>query len=170
MWKQLVLAWRRWSVARVVRKRGWRGVYVGAYDSPTPCWIYSVGFWECVGSPEVIVFDAPKLTANTTLLSVFDELRSGALRLEDGARWEDDWGGPAAVWRKVHPSQLDMKWLRLAQWYRAQTTGSDDLDAFQLVLPDNDGHLPWEEGYDERLRPLQPALYLPARVAADAAV
>jgi len=48
-------------------------------------------------------------------------------------------------------------------------------DAYQLVLSDNDGRLPWDDGYDERLRPLQPALYLPLEdeaspLAEDAAV
>ncbi|HEY0647892.1 hypothetical protein [Phenylobacterium sp.] len=37
-------------------------------------------------------------------------------------------------------------------------------NAFQLVLSDNDGRMPWDDGYDERLRPLQPALYLPLDV------
>lgn len=35
-----------------------------------------------------------------------------------------------------------------------------EFEAFQLVLSDNDGRLPWDGGYDEDLRPLQPALYL----------
>lgn len=39
---------------------------------------------------------------------------------------------------------------------------SGEFEAYQLVLGDADGRLPWEVGYDEHLRPRQRALYEPA--------
>jgi hypothetical protein len=39
------------------------------------------------------------------------------------------------------------------------------LEAYQFVLSDPDGLLPWEPGYDERLRHLQHALWEPPQPA-----
>jgi hypothetical protein len=168
---KLEWAWWRWAVARDVRKLGWRGIYVGEYSGGPPSWSYSVGFWESAGSPEIIVFDVPQESANEILWAAYNQLRSGELVIREGEHWIGD-NGIAPVWRKVHPSQIDADdgWFTFARWYRASRTGRDDLEVFQLVLPDNDGALPWEPAYDERLRPLQPELYLPARVAAEAVV
>lgn len=62
----------------------------------------------------------------------------------------------------MHPDWIDAPegWFTFALWRRALRTGKTfGLEAFQLVLSDEAGHFPWDEGYDERLRPLQPALW-----------
>jgi hypothetical protein len=45
----------------------------------------------------------------------------------------------------------------------AKTRRRYGLEAFQFVLSDH-GALPWDAGYDERLRPLQPALWEPPTI------
>jgi hypothetical protein len=55
------------------------------------------------------------------------------------------------------------RWLGIAEAFH--TTLQPELgafEAFQLVLSDNEGHMPWEPGYDTRLHERQPALYQPA--------
>lgn len=171
MFQAVLFALWKWQVRRDVRKRGWRGIYVGDYQGPPPSWAYTVGFWESAGSPEIIVFDLPRQAANDLLWNAYTQLRSGDLTIRDGEPWTAE-NGVSPVWRRVHPSQLDADegWFALARWYRFRQTGRDDLEVFQLVLPDNAGALPWQPGYDEQLRPLQPALYLPAGVAEPPAV
>lgn len=154
--------WTAKNLDRRVRKHGWTGVYVGRYGD-APAWTYSLGFDETLNQPEVVIFDVPQESAQTLLWQAFDELKNGQLQFEDGATWS---GGaePAPKWRKVHPSQISgiVGWLGLAERRRFKRTGQrSGLEAFQLVLPDAGGHFPWEAGYDEHLRPLQPALYLP---------
>ena len=39
--------------------------------------------------------------------------------------------------------------------------GNRAYQAFHIVWPDPAGSFPWEAGYDEHCRLLQPALYLP---------
>ncbi|MBW8813302.1 MAG: DUF4262 domain-containing protein [Caulobacterales bacterium] len=137
-------------------------MYVGDYRTG-PAWGYTIGFDETLNQPEVIVFDVPSRSAAVLFEKVFKELRAGLLILEDGMIWPP--GEPhACVWRKVHPSHIDCEegWFTLALHRRARVTGKRfGLEAFQFVLSDNDGRLPWEVGYDEALRALQPALYLP---------
>lgn len=161
----LQAAWLKWQTPRLVRRHGFRSVAVGEYESPEPNWAYTVGFWESVQAPEVIVFDVTVEAAASLLWSAYSDLKSGELTLRDGQAWEG-FEGFLSVWRRVHPSRIDDtdNWFALARWYRGKKTRREDLQALQLVLPDAAGAFPWEPAYDERLRHLQPALYLPAAV------
>lgn len=145
-----------------IEQHGWTGMYVGDYRT-APTWSYSIGFSETLDQPEVIIFDLPQEAANALLWEAFSELKDGRLKLEDGKVWAEA-GDKPCVWRKVHPSQLESEagWLTFASLRSLVRRGTPfGLEAFQLVLSDNDGRLPWESGYDERLRPLQPSLYEP---------
>lgn len=144
-----------------IRKFGWTAICVGAYEAVLT-WAYTMGFAETLGQPEMIVFDAPAAVANGLFHRAFEELRSGALTMEDGKAWVVE-GDRIGVWRQVHPSRVDADdWLLATVNRREAQTGERRLDVFQLVCADPDGRLPWEGGYDESLRPRQPALYLSA--------
>jgi hypothetical protein len=47
---------------------------------------------------------------------------------------------------------------------------SGEFEAYQLVLGDADGKLPWEPGYDETIRDRQRALWEPVELAPAATV
>lgn len=150
------------DLQRRIEKHGWTAIYVGDYQT-APTWTYTLGFAETLSQPEVIVFDVPQEAANSLLWEVFNQLRDGRLKLEDGKVWPQGEERPC-VWRRVDPSQLGSErgWFTLANIRSIARTGMPHgFDAYQLVLSDNEGRLPWDEDYDERLRPLQPALYLP---------
>lgn len=162
MWWSLVSWWHRRDTRARIRRHGWTAIYVGDYRS-APTWVYTVGFDETLNQPEVVIFDLPRAAAAEVLWDIFTELKDKALVFEDGKVWRDSEGHPS-VWRKVHPSQIDSdeNWFGLAVGRRAEVTGQPfGLEVFQLVLSDGEGRLPWADGYDERLRPLQPELYLP---------
>ena len=150
------------GLADAIEAHGWTGIYVGDYET-APTWTYTIGFDETLGQPEVIVFDLPQDSANALLWEVFTQLKDGRLVLEDGKVWPEG-GALPSVWRKVHQTQLESEegWFTLASMRSlVRKLTPFGFDAFQLVLSDNDGRLPWDEGYDERLRRLQPALYMP---------
>jgi hypothetical protein len=160
MLTRLAWLWRRWDNERRIRRSGWSGIFVGDYDHP-PSWVYSIGFLESVGAPEIIAFDLPPRSASALLAQAYHELKTGKLRLVEGAVYleaEDS----RTVWRKVHPSRLDEAWLTLAQVRHAAQTGFlGEFEAFQLVLSNRDRLLPWDDGYPDSLRAAQPELYLP---------
>lgn len=161
---------------RKIKQVGWTAIYVGDYQT-APTWTYTMGFADTLGQPEVIVFDIPRDSASALLWEVFTQLKDGRLVLEDGKVWPEDQERPC-VWRRVDRSQIESEdgWFTLAIARSfAASGGPFDFDAFQLVLSDNEGRMPWDDGYDEQLRRLQPALYLPrdpdaTPLAADAAV
>lgn len=165
----MLTKFRDWRVVRNldrrVRKHGWTGVYVGRYGQP-PSWMYTIGFDETLDHPEIIVFDVPLAGANGLCWEVFEQLQSGDLRIDDGGVWSDG-SEVAPVWRKVHPSQIESAdgWLTMAARRRYRRTSQwRGLEAFQLVLPDPEGSFPWDDAYDEHLRPRQPALYVAGAV------
>ena len=120
-----------------------------------------MGFEETLGHPELIVFDVTNEVANGLLWRAFSELQAQTLVIEDRREWLDD-GERIGAWRALHPRRIAEGWLTLAKMRRSKRgLAPDELKAFQLVLADEAGHLPWEDGYDERLRPLQPALWEP---------
>ncbi len=161
MLAELQLAIWRWNMQRSIRKHGWTVAAIGHYERP-PFWTYTTGFWECLGSPEIIFFDVPPADANRIAWEAHEQIAAGELVLTDGKLWIDEAPG-RCMWRKVHPTQLDSDdgWMAFAHWYRWKKTGSRGLEAFQLVLSDAAGFFPWEEGYAEVSRPFQPELYLP---------
>lgn len=160
LFTQFAIKWHVHRAGRVIRRHGFQAIYVGDYSRDPPAWAYTVGFDETLNHPELVVFDMPKLAAAGALAHVYDEVQAGRMRLEDGALVEG--ANVRCAWRKVHPDQIG-DWLPLACFRRHAVSGKRyGLEAFQMVLGDPQGVLPWEPGYDESLRSLQPALYQPA--------
>jgi hypothetical protein len=172
-------AWRRRRDARHkddiagrIERHGWTAIYVGDYIT-APTWAYTIGYQRSLGAPEIVVFDIPQESANALFFEVFREIQSRELVVRDGERWRPADG--AMVWRKVHPSRFvddpENPWLGLAVDFGLLLgEASQEFEAYQLVMGDADGNLPWEPGYDERLRPRQRALWEPVELAPAAAV
>src|SRR5437899_1301620 len=156
---RLALTIQGWILDARVRRHGWTGVYVGDYAS-APTWAYTIGFDDTLNQPEVVAFDLTRDAASRLFWEVRDRLKAGTFAFADGLEWPED-SDVRGVWRKVDPTRID-EWLTLAARRRWKRTGqAHGLEAFQYVLPDNDGHLPWQADYDERLRPRQIALWEP---------
>jgi hypothetical protein len=161
MFDKLRQGWRQKEMEKRIQQHGWVAAALGDYERGRS-WFYTIGFDETLSQPELILFDMPSDIANGVLWRAYRDLKSGVLRLEDGAPWVVE-GDPVGVWRRVHASQIDGPdgWFASALSRREQLTGSrGGLQAFQLVGASPDGRYPWENGYDESIRFKQPALYL----------
>ena len=149
-----------------MQRHGWTAIYVGDYET-IPSWAYTIGFHASLGAPEVVVFDVPIATANGLFHEIYNDLKSGQLSLRDNEPWRPGEVEHPLVWREVHPTRLydgdpENPWLGLAEDFATILAPErGPISAFQLVLTDPDGRLPWEPGYDESLRPRQRELYLP---------
>jgi hypothetical protein len=158
--------YHRWDTKRRIRRFGWTAIYVGDYQT-APTWAYTIGFHASLGAPEVIIFDVPMASANGVFHEVYNDLKAGNLVMRDGEEWRLGAHEHPLVWREVHPSRLydndpENPWLGLAEDIATiLAPEKGPISAFQLVISDPNGHLPWEPQYDERLRPLQRELYLP---------
>lgn len=164
MFEKLRRDWHMRDIDRRIRKHGWTATYVGDYQS-SPAWAYSIGFEERLGQPEVIIFDLSPSDANGLLWWIYKSLENGELRIVEGETWAPE-GDVIGVWREAHPTQVETPdaWFAAALERRARKGMHvhEPFRAFQLVVRDAAEKFPWDEGYDERLRHKQPALYLPA--------
>ncbi|HWE47129.1 MAG TPA: DUF4262 domain-containing protein [Caulobacteraceae bacterium] len=129
-----------------------------------PQFRYSVGFWESLNSPEVLIYGLDLKLAHSMLWEMFRQIKAGKM-LRDRERWSGLLEGYDCISRPIDPSQFPDH-VGFALWYRRFRLGdASNLRAFQLFWPSvNDGHYPWEQGCPPRVRNLQPLLYLPLAV------
>jgi hypothetical protein len=148
------------TMLRTVAEHGWQCTKVFDPDGNQPDLAYSVGLWESICAPELIVFGLDIDLMHEMLWVIYRRLKSGVL-LSDGARWPGVLEGFECVSRPVHPSQLKIEYFNSALWYREYQTGDRMLQAYQIFWPGaENGLFPWEAGA-ETVRELQPLLYLP---------
>ena len=141
-----------------VAKYGWHGVHVPT-DNEGPGFSFSVGFWETLSAPELILFGLDRPIMHDVLWGVFRAMKNGRVPAE-GAKWPDILDGFDCVFRAVHPSQV-REYLGMAIWYKRFRKRSDDLSAIQLFWPDQQGQFPWDAGCNAKVSELQPLLYFP---------
>jgi hypothetical protein len=135
-----------------------QGVFGGGDE---PEFRYSVGFWETLASPEVIICGLPLDLMHNMLWEMFRQIKAGRT-LSDGARWSDLIDDFDCISRPVHPTQI-REHFGFALWYRHFRTGSvEGLAAYQVFWPGKlEGLYPWQENCAQVVRDSQPALYLP---------
>jgi hypothetical protein len=148
------------KVVDAVEQHGFfsQGVFEG---SEGPAFRYSVGFWETLRSPEVIIFGLDLTLMHNMLWEMFRQIKSGA-ELADETRWSELIEGFDCIARRVHPSQVG-EYLTYALWYRRlRSQQANDLQAYQLFWPGKQqGLYPWERDCVQFVRDNQPLLYLP---------
>jgi hypothetical protein len=125
----------------------------GDVDPPRPGYAYSIGLPVLVGFPEVVVFGLTPVAARGLIGLVVDVLGSGTeipigdelvglldneLRCLFAPVAMDEWGGLFAT---------------AEAWYRGEP-----FEVVQLVYPDRNGFLPYEPGFDQRMRFAQPVV------------
>ena len=128
-------------------------------DPPRAGYSYTINFPEHVGFPDVVVFGLTPVAARGLLGLVRDTLAAGT-EIPIGAELVGLLDNELRCC--FAPVDLD-EWAPLfatAQaWYRG-----DQFEVVQLVYPDRNGFLPYEAGFDQRLRFAQPVI---GRNAAD---
>jgi hypothetical protein len=145
-----------------VREHGWYCVAVFGETEGSE-FAYSVGFWETLRVPELIILGLPVKLMHSMLWSAFRQIKAQKILVADGVRWPDLIEGFDCISRPVHPTQVSREKFNSALWYRRYRTGLDeDLEAFQLFWPGaKDGLFPWEVGCSDLVREYQQQLYLP---------
>ena len=122
-------------------------------DPPQPAYTYTIGFPDHAGFPDVVVFGLTPVAARGLLGLVAELCRGGTeipldaelvglldndLRCRFAVVDLDTWGGLFET---------------AAAWYRGAA-----FDVVQLIYPDRNGFLPYEPGYEHRLRYAQPVI------------
>jgi len=129
-------------------------------DEVAPNFSYSVGFWESVGQPEVIILGLPSNMGHIAINETLRQCKEEGLRLSD---WQPIEGlfeefDVTCVARTVDPAHMVIEYFNSALWYHELRTGKPLDEALQLVWS-YDGLHPWDEGAPAALFEDQPLLY-----------
>lgn len=125
----------------------------GTVDPPRAGYTYTIGFPAAVGFPDVVVCGLTPVAAKGLLGLVADVCRGGTeipLDAELVGLLDNE------LRCRFVPVDLDRHgelFETAAAWYRGEP-----FTVVQLVYPDRNGFLPYEPGFEQRLRFAQPVL------------
>jgi hypothetical protein len=122
-------------------------------DPPTAACAYSIGMREAVDFPDVAVFGLAPAAANGLVTLVADARRDGTvIPLGDELVGLLD-NDLRCVFAPIDAMVAAERFATAASWFRGEP-----LDMVQLLYPDRNGFLPYETGFDQRLRWAQPVV------------
>jgi hypothetical protein len=140
----------------MIETAGWALELVAAnteHDPPTPAYAYSIGMPEAVGFPDVAVFGLTPVASKGLVTLVADACRGGTeipLGVELLGLLDNELRCMFA------PISLDVwgPYFETATiWYKSESP-----EMVQLLYPDRNGFMPYEPGYDQRMRFAQPVI------------
>lgn len=124
-------------------------------DPPLAGYVYTIGFPQAFGFPEVVLFGLQPVAARGLFDLVVDLLRGGTeipLGVELTGLLDNDL---RCVFAPVDREEWDELFATAIAWHRGEP-----FDVVQLLWPDRNGFLPMEAGFDRRLRLAQPVIGL----------
>jgi len=122
-------------------------------DPPMPGYCYTIGLPELAGFPEIVVFGLTPVAASGMIAMVIDLLVGGTeipVGVEIAGLYDS---GLRAAFAEVDLGQWSALFATGTSWRRG-----DQFDLVQLIWPDRNGFLPYESGFDTRLRYAQPVI------------
>lgn len=141
------------KIAWVVETNGWCAEPVAAMeDPPTPGYTYTIGFETSYDHPEVVIFGLQPVMARGLIEMLAVHIDAGGV-IPDGmfvGLLDNDLPAGDAAGRHGGARRLFAGATRFH--------GRDDYRVCQFVWPDRNGKMPWDEGYDNRLRLAQPVI------------
>ena len=122
-------------------------------DPPRAGYTYTIGFPAHAGFPDVVVFGLTPVAARGLLGMVADLCRGGTeipLDAELVGLLDNDL---RCRFAHVELTEWGPLFATAEAWYRGEP-----LEVVQLIYPDRNGFLPYEPGYDRRMRLAQPVI------------
>jgi hypothetical protein len=138
-----------------VAEHGWHIVMI--LDSPrAPGWLFTVGMWHTLGSPELALFGLPHDRAS--LLNDIGRAVRGGTKVDPSQPLEGFLTSELPL--AVRPA--DVSWYQLLFGYAVWFAQAPPLPIVQIVWPDPEGRFLWDDGIDEDYSNGQPRLWIPA--------
>lgn len=120
-------------------------------DPPTPAYAYTIGLPALVDFPELAVFGLTPVAARGLLGLVVDARRGGTeipIGVELVGLLDNEL---RCAFAPIDTDRFGEFFRTAGAWYRGQP-----FSMVQLVYPDRNGFMPYEAGFDQRLRYAQP--------------
>lgn len=140
----------------MIETAGWALESIAAnteHDPPTPAYAYSVGMPSAVGFPDVAIFGLTPVAANGLVTLVADACRGGTeipLGVELVGLLDNEL---RCMFAPIHLEVWGPYFATAASWYEGKS-----FEMVQLMYPDRNGFMPYEAGYEQRMRFAQPVI------------
>ncbi|MFK8026323.1 MAG: DUF4262 domain-containing protein [Ilumatobacter sp.] len=140
----------------MIETNGWALEPVAAdpsVDPPVPAHAYSIGMPDAVDFPDVAIFGLTPVATNGLVTLVADACRGGTeipLGVEVIGLLDND------LRCLFSPIDLDAHpglFTTARSWWKGE-----DVSMVQMMYPDRNGFMPYEAGFDQRLRHAQPVI------------
>jgi len=140
----------------MIETHGWALETIAADPStnpPTAACAYSIGMRAAVDFPDVAIFGLAPAAANGLVTLVADARRGGTVipigqelvgLLDNELR---------CMFATIDPAEAADRFETAQSWFHGEP-----LDMVQLLYPDRNGFMPYETGFDQRLRWAQPVV------------
>lgn len=136
-----------------IKRYGHTVIYVPG-EHGRPSFAYTIGLHSTYDAPELLVFGLDFELAKGLLNDVAQKLNNGQ-RFADGELIEDIANLPFAF-KDVLPSVAGFYARQAMFWYEQRgITPSFQ----QFVVPDRNGNFPWHQGYEPKMKVVQPGLW-----------
>jgi hypothetical protein len=122
-------------------------------DPPVPAYSYTIGLPAAVDFPEVAVFGLTPVAANGLIGLIADARRGGTeipLGVELVGLLDNDL---RCAFCLVDLDVWEPMFSTASAWYQGES-----FTVVQLFYPDRNGFMPYEAGYDQRMRYAQPVI------------
>jgi hypothetical protein len=122
-------------------------------DPPTPAYAYTIGVPALLGFPEVAVFGLTPVASRGLIGLIVDAVRGGTdipFGIELVGLLDNEL---RCVFAPVDTAGFGGLFRTAGSWYQGEP-----YEMVQLIYPDRNGFLPYEPGFDERMRLAQPVL------------
>ena len=147
-----------------IKRYGWHCMLVcPRIDDPDhPHFAYTIGLQKTYDLPEMICFGADTRNLHIMLANAVDELRAGEMKPVEGLVLTEVLEKYPCRLRKASAAHFQDH-LGWAMWF-AMHEGKNpmEIECYQLLWPDKDGHFPDESACAEGVRELQPLLWASA--------
>ena len=122
-------------------------------EPPSPAYAYTIGVPGLIGFPEICVFGLTPSASNGLIGLVIDALRGGTeipTGVELVGLLDNDL---RCLFAPVDPAAHEARFVTATAWYRG-----DPYPMAQMLYPDRNGFMPYEDGFEHRLRLAQPVI------------
>ncbi|TVR20476.1 MAG: DUF4262 domain-containing protein [Ilumatobacter sp.] len=122
-------------------------------DPPSPAYTYTIGVPAAVGYPEIAVFGLTPVASTGLLELVVDACRGGTeipVGIELVGLLDNDL---RCLFAPIDLEQWGGHFATATAWYRGEP-----FDLVQMLYPDRNGFMPYEAGFDQRMRYAQPVI------------
>ncbi len=136
-----------------VRAHGWHVINVMP-EKTSPGWAFSIGLFETLHRPEILIFGLRDSTMLQLINQVAENMKEGK-KYADGLLDDTLLQGYGCQFKAVDPVWY-AETVGLGLWFY----GEKEFPLLQLYWPDRNGRFPWDRRCEASVRALQPRLHL----------